>query len=101
MDGAADADGLVLGQRSCEEVAPLTGASSMAGGVLDVHAPQCTSQTGAAGTAFSWRPWTKAYDVSGEAASTWFVSLVGRHAHSEMVLVDEFRLKSSGRNRTR
>src|SRR4029453_4300997 len=45
-DCAADADGLVLGQRRSEEVAPLTGASRMVGGALNVHAPQCTSQTG-------------------------------------------------------
>lgn len=45
-DCAADADGLVLGQRRSEEVAPLTGASQMVGGALNVHAPQCTSQTG-------------------------------------------------------
>ena len=45
-DGAADADGLVLGQRRSEEVAPLTGASPMVGGALNVHPPQCTSQTG-------------------------------------------------------
>jgi hypothetical protein len=45
-DGAADADRLVLGQRSGEKVAPLTGASPMDGGALNVHLPQCTSQTG-------------------------------------------------------
>jgi hypothetical protein len=45
-DCAADADRLVLGQRRSEEVAPLTGASRMVGGALNVHAPQCTSQTG-------------------------------------------------------
>ena len=45
-DGAADADRLVLGQRRGEKVAPLTGASPMDGGAPNVHAPQCTSQTG-------------------------------------------------------
>ena len=69
-DCAADAYGLVLGQRRSEEVAPLTGASPMVGGALNVHAPQCTSQTGR-----PERPdWGRVHGRTtclGEAASTW------------------------------
>ena len=73
-DCAADADGLVLGQRRSEEVAPLTGASPMVGGALNVHAPQCTSQTGR-----PERPdWGRVHGRTtclGEAASTWHSAL--------------------------
>jgi hypothetical protein len=64
-DGAANADGLVLGQRRSEDVAPLTGASPTGGGALNSHAPQCTSRTGQPERPLAGVPWTRAYDVSG------------------------------------
>ncbi len=75
-DCAADADGLVLGQRRSEEVAPLTGPSPMVGGALNVHAPQCTSQTGQP----EWPGWRRVHRRTTslrEAATTWFVGFVG------------------------
>jgi hypothetical protein len=136
-DCAADADGLVFGQRRSEEVAPLTGRARWLV-VRSTSTRRSVRAKRGSRNGLGWRRVHRRTTCLREAATTWFVGLgvralvvpafglrigprngregfnarradlfgdvrhaLGQAADSQIVLVDQFTLKWSGRGESR